>query len=259
MKQEINFNNLRNMSKKNIIVIVVIITFIILSATLTFYPFFNPRYASFQRNEGYEEFILTEFDLINPVYTVILNDKPNNSSDSRAVSVVRLNRNSLFTFQLNEVIVSGESQNATFEEVKEYVQKNNLVDNNPNSDIFVGNFGGEGYSEKEVNQLSNEDSYYLNYSIKPGFQKKNVEDFKKLKIGMTWEEVNNAGIFSENGGGPGFVSGKYERRARVTNENVMFMVMSFTESVRSNPDATLEGVYVVYLDRSSEKLDLETQ
>lgn len=223
------------------------------------FPYLFPRYALYKRFEGNEYFVLTKPDILNPTYTLIVDPKSPESKSERFISVIKLKRNGLFTFEISEFLVGGKSQNLTLEEVKKVASQNNLAENNPDPDKFLIPSKNLQSEDSKINKLSEEERYYINYSKYEDIKSIEVKDFKKLKAGMTWSEIKAEGIDYDNALASGYLTKNYERRARVKDQNVLFVTMSFSDDVDNNSNSKLQKVIVVYQNREVEELSLELQ
>jgi len=210
-------------------------------------------------------FVLNSYHPTNPTYTYISNIYGDDSKKDRIIAVIELERPNIFLpyFQVSKTLVGGKTQGLNLKEATDYTKNNDLVKYNPAPDkILVPSQNLIELEEQEKNmpKLTSEDRYYLEYSTYSDLKKMSVNDFKKLKRGMTWGEIESSGFDYDNARSSGLLSNKYERRARVQESDIMFIVMAFAEDVDDkNPNAPLEDVYIVYSDRSNKKLDLESK
>lgn len=231
--------------------------FILAIISFLFYPFLNIKSAIYDKNilETPEiknsAVIVKDYNPALPVVaTIFKKETPEDQKKGTIVIQTKYNRVSLFNFlplqkESRQIII----KNKTFEQIQDIVSKNDLTKNNPDpTNIEVE--CSSGCENGNSNEVSLEDQYYngvINIRGKP----RNVEDFKKLKVGMKLSEVKSLVGNSDMIISTGMITMEYERHFKLDSKDLNFVIVAFDKDADYYLDAKLTRVIVVTKDRTS--------
>ena len=197
----------------------------------------------------------SKFDLFNPKYTVLLQLDPQNGKQGGYI--VPLKRSWLVWWEVDkENIVQINSNGITFDELVKTAKDNDLTKTNPKPDnISTDGQPKDGY--KSTANLTNEELYFSPPENRLGKQR-NIDDFKKLKIGMSNIETKKiVGISDRSLVNYNNMKGTASHYA-ISQNGVNFIEILFDLPPAVYPDkAVVKHVKVIYTDRRIEDLPLQ--
>lgn len=231
--------------------------FIFAVLSLLFYPFLNIKSAIYDKNilETPEiknsVVIVKDYHPALPVVATIF--KKQTLEDQKKGTIViqtKYNRVSLFSFlplqtESRQIVI----KNKTFQEIQDIVSKNDLTKNNPDpTNIEVE--CSSGCRNSNSNEGSPDDQYYNGVRNIRG-KSRDVEDFKKLKVGMKLSEVKNLVGNSDRIISKGVITVKYERHFKLDSTDLNFVIIAFDKDADNYEDAKLVRIVVVTKDRTN--------
>lgn len=173
-----------------VLILLIISTIIAISPFTTVNNVISDKTSKLIGNNGFiykqDKLVLSKFDLINPVYTRVF-DISNDNKGEKLGFIYQLKRKNLFEFEVVEPVGSFSAKNLTFEEVVNFIAKNDLTQNNPDpANISVLDKRKEQVQEKK--NLT-EDEYYCTKIEGWNGSEKDLDQFKKVKTGMEYIEI----------------------------------------------------------------------
>jgi hypothetical protein len=251
---------LKTLNLLSIALISILIGIFIISIDSTLNPI---KYTNGISSEQGQKIIITKLDIFNPTVTLLFaeNPCPNDRSDIKqfeyVISHPRRQLSGLFLAANN---ILGISNCENLNDFLEIVKTKDLSLNNENPDVNrFRNKLSSGISKKTWFDQTEEERYY-NPIDTENEAPKNIEEYKKLKIGMSWEEVIKTIGKCDMIIGTGVTKQKTEVICVVKNKGINFIALGWI----SNPSAykknqKLINAWVVYDDRRAEELKLETK